>query len=256
MKNLLMIFLLLLCTCTSNTISENIESNTDTHGIIIPAYIYPNDSIYDKIIESSSKLHENLIVILNPNNGPDHSDGYAYNKYLEYISLIQVNNSKIAGYVSTYYGGRSVDEVKSDIDMWISDYSIDYIFLDETSAQASDYNYYAELETYIQNKGKKTINNFGITLNTEYKGLESIKIILEESAINVNSLINSVDYQNWTNDESTYNSNAVLIHTANSNYIETIDDYKAYWIYITDDVLENPWDSLPSYYEEFINKII
>ena len=256
MKKILLIFLLLLCACTSNKISENIENNADSHGIIIPAYIYPNDSIYNKLIESSSKLHENLIVILTPINGPDLSDGNEKNKYLEYISLIQVNNSKIAGYVSTYYGGRSVDEVKSDIDMWISDYSIDYIFLDETSAQASDYNYYAELETYIQNKGKKTINNFGITLNTEYKGLESIKIILEESAINVNSLINSVDYQNWTNDESTYNSNAVLIHTANSNYIETIDDYKAYWIYITDDVLENPWDSLPSYYEEFINKSI
>ena len=119
MKKILLIFLLLLCACTSNKISENIENNADSHGIIIPAYIYPNDSIYNKLIESSSKLHENLIVILNPNNGPDHSDGYAYNKYLEYISLIQVNNSKIAGYVSTYYGGRSVDEVKSDIDMWI-----------------------------------------------------------------------------------------------------------------------------------------
>lgn len=247
---------MLLCACTSNKISENIENNADSHGIIIPAYIYPNDSIYNKIIESSSKLHENLIVILNPNNGPSHSDSYAYNKYLEYISLIQVNNSKIAGYVSTSYGGRSIDEVKSDIDMWISDYSIDYIFLDETSAQASQYSYYTELADYIQSKGKKIINNFGIIPDTKYKAIDSIKIILEESAVNVNSLINSVDYQNWTNDKSTYNTNAVLIHTANSNYIETIDDYKAYWIYITDDALENPWDSLPSYYEEFINKII
>ena len=56
-KKIFLIFLLLLCACTSNKISENIESNTDTHGIIIPAYIYPNDSIYDKIIESSSKLN-------------------------------------------------------------------------------------------------------------------------------------------------------------------------------------------------------
>jgi len=104
--------------------------------------------------------------------------------------------------------------------------------------------------------GEKIINNFGIIPDTKYKAIDSIKIILEESAVNVNSLINSVDYQNWTNDKSTYNTNAVLIHTANSNYIETIDDYKAYWIYITDDILENPWDSLPSYYEEFINKII
>ena len=82
-KNLLMIFLLLLCACTSSKISENIESNTDTRGIIIPAYIYPNDLIYGKIIESSKKLNENLIVILNPSNGPSHSDSYAYNKYLE-----------------------------------------------------------------------------------------------------------------------------------------------------------------------------
>ena len=74
-KKILLIFLLLLCACTSNKISENIENNADSHGIIIPAYIYPNDSIYNKLIESSSKLHENLIVILNPNNGPDHSDG-------------------------------------------------------------------------------------------------------------------------------------------------------------------------------------
>ena len=82
-KKIFLIFLLLLCACTSNKISENIESNTDTRGIIIPTYIYPNDSIYDKIIESSKKLNENLIVILNPSNGPSHSDSYAYNKYLE-----------------------------------------------------------------------------------------------------------------------------------------------------------------------------
>lgn len=256
MKRFLLIICLLLCSCTSKKVSENIENNINTHGIILPAYIYPNDAIYDRIIESSRKLNEKLIVILNPSNGPSNSDSYAYNKYLGYITSIQTNKSKVAGYVSTSYGSRNIDEVKSDIDMWVSDYSIDYIFLDETSAEASQYSYYTELTAYIQNKGKKIINNFGVTPDTKYKGLESIKIILEESAVKVNSLINSVDYQNWTNDESTYNSNAVLIHTANSNYIETIDDYKACWIYITDDVLGNPWDSLPSYYEELINKII
>ena len=121
MKKIILIFIAtIFISCGTNTSQITDNSNPKKYGIIIPAYVHYGESdFYEKLINSSSILNENLIVIINPYNGTlDDED--SINNYNKYIDLLHKNNSKIIGYVSTNYGNNSLTSVKTDIDTLIS----------------------------------------------------------------------------------------------------------------------------------------
>ena len=148
MKSLILLIIFIsFVSCGANVSAISEKNSSLKYGVIVPAYIYEGETaVYQRLIDSSSKLNENLIVIINPNNGPlDNSS--TITTYNGYINSFHNNKSKVIGYVSTSYGSRSLSNVKTDIDLWISKYSIDGIFLDETSNDSSNYSYYKEIET-------------------------------------------------------------------------------------------------------------
>lgn len=258
MKNfVLLIIFISFISCGANVSAISEKSSSLKYGVIVPAYIYEGEAtVYQRLIDSSSKLKENLIVIINPNSGPvDNSS--TITTYNGYISSFHNNNSKVIGYVSTSYGSRSLSDVKTDIDLWISKYSIDGIFLDETSSDSSNYDYYKEIETYINSKGKNVIvNNFGTIPDVSYKNLNSIKIILETSYADAQIDIKLSNYKNWIANTNTFDYNAVLSYEANKSYYNDLSVYGSKWIYFTDDTISNPWDSLPSYYENLVDNVV
>lgn len=111
------------------------------YGYIIPAYIPLGDKFdndFDEIAEFSKK--NNVITIVNPNNGPisREENKYYFEKLEDKIKQIQNNGGKIIGYVSTDYGNRDEKRVKEDIDLWKKQWDIDGIFLDEGIGSCDD----------------------------------------------------------------------------------------------------------------------
>jgi hypothetical protein len=79
-----------------------------------------------------------MVVIMNPNNGPDGTDAddIVYNSCIDYLRSA---GAAVIGYVHTktgypdISGFRAIADVKADVDMWKSTFTVDGIFVDEMS---------------------------------------------------------------------------------------------------------------------------
>jgi len=111
------------------------------YNYIIPAYIPLGERFHKDFDEIANFSKENnVITIINPNNGPiSRKENKYYFEKLEYkVKQIQGNGGKVIGYVSTDYGDRDIKKVKDDIDLWKNQWDIDGIFLDEGMGSCND----------------------------------------------------------------------------------------------------------------------
>lgn len=225
--------------------------------ILYPLYSYPNwydpqTYIWDDIANANHQV--DITAIINPANGPDNLN----TDYLYGLSDLTGGGVNLLGYVFTDYGTRPLAEVKADIDKYYMDYvvsagvDVSGIFFDE-AATASDQalvDYYAELYAYAKTlTGCKTVVlNHGINTSEVYTQYSDINIIYEDS------------YANWLDyDPDAYlpdyaaDQFGALVHSTSSaaDMYNAIDLALARGIgslFVTDDLLLNPWDSLPSYW--------
>jgi len=229
MKKIFILFIMFFIGCKVNSYIN------DERKIIIPLYFYDIDK-WDKVAKN-----RNEIVIINPNNGPGESID---NNYINLINKLNNNQDLAIGYIYTKWGGRDIDEVQADIDKWIEFYDIKGFFVDEVSTSKEDLNYYEKLTNYIKSKGNYYIVlNPGVMPDNEYFNIADNIVVFEDS---VDKLVdNSICNLN--------NKSSIIVYDANETQMENIiRKYKCKYVYITDDTLPNPYDDLPSYFDEEI----
>lgn len=232
--------------------------------ILIPLYSYPNHYnpktyIWRKVAAAQKQVL--ITAIINPNNGP--GIGSPNRDYLQGMKDLRAAGVTILGYVFTKYGDRSITKVKADIDIYNSYYDIDGIFLDEAASSIDKLNYYQEVYKYIKAKSKlrTVILNQGTHTHEDY--------LTRPAADNVVIFENYT--QNWLRYQTDtyinkYNSKhfSSLIHTVPNaatmkSHIDRAVARNVGYIYITDDSPDNPdkdpWNSLPSYWQEEVNYI-
>jgi ABC-type sugar transport system substrate-binding protein len=215
---------------------------TGNQGIMVPLYPYPN-STWDDLIEAKS-LHPQVpvVAIVNPSSGPGWQQD---SNFAAGIEKLQDAGITVIGYVSTAYTGRDINSAKSDIDRWSSWYPVDGIFFDEQTNQAGGEWYYKELDQYAKGKGLSfTVGNPGANSLPSY--LDTVDVVLIYESPGLPSLAN---YENW---EEYDNGKLGMIPFGVSSLPQewVADSAKTVgWIYVTDDVLPNPWDTLPQYFE-------
>ncbi|AUB44903.1 Energy-coupling factor transporter ATP-binding protein EcfA2 (plasmid) [Nostoc flagelliforme CCNUN1] len=211
-------------------------------SISIPAYFYPG-TYWQKATEAAPRVG---VMIMNPNSGP----GSAKNTdYVIAVKNAQAGGIKVIGYVPTTYGTRSATAVKIEIDQYKAWYAVDGIFLDEVVTSTNNLAYYTNITNYIRNtKGTLVMLNPGTAPAEDYIKLADITVVFEDTYSN---------YQNWQAPAWLFNypanKFAHLIHTTSgttgmNNAIELALVRNAGTIYVTDDVLPNPWDTLPTYW--------
>lgn len=111
-----------------------------SHSIILPLYIYPTDTTWNKLytqVAAWPQLTFNIIV--NPNSGPGASNSYPNSDYVTGLSkLNSYKNTVLFGYTYLSYGSRAVASVTADVDTYnhwstytAANISIDGIFFDE-----------------------------------------------------------------------------------------------------------------------------
>ena len=232
--------------------------------ILLPLYIYPNwyesnNYVWSDVVYAAAKVP--IVAIINPNNGPD---GKPPNEdYQRGLKDLRESDAAILGYVYTKYGDRPKAEVIEDIMLYAKHYNVDGIFLDESSSNPQQVNYYQDIYNYIKQEANldRVVINPGTSMDEAYltKPTADVAVIFENYP------------QPWTEYQpKAYINNypaerfASLIHSVDSSrqmkkYIDLATERNMGYIYITDDSPDSedgdPWNSLPSYWQEEVDYI-
>ncbi len=224
--------------------------------ILVPAYFYPvANSPWTRLIAMAGKTPAGTInAIANLNNGPDSGQAADIAPYQQVISGLRAKGGRVFGYVYTSYGTRDAAAVKADIDLWYSRYGVDGIFLDEQANTPEAFGYYRNLHDYIAyTRGGLVIGNPGVATIESYMEANDVTCVFETDG--------PTGFPAWTPPVWTANYPAskfyVLPYNANATdmakFVARAAANRAGWIYVTDDTLPNPWDTLPSYFESLVS---
>src|SRR5207249_1084178 len=211
-------------------------------GVMIALYTYP-DSTWD-VVAQAKTAHPSVpvVAIINPDNGPGSS------RDSNYVSGIQKLHSAgvvVLGYDATGYGSNSLSSVKSVMNTWKSLYNIDGIFFDEMANWSGLESYYSNLSSYAKSLGyTMTVGNPGTDTLSSYIGTVDNLMIYENPG-----LPPLLALQGWhTNyDKSNFSMIAFGVNSVSQSFLTSASNYVGY-IDLTNDVLDNPYDSVPPYF--------
>ena len=219
-----------------------------TNGSIVPLYAYPSDASWKAII-AAKKAHESVrvIAIVNPDSGPGSTVDAAFTTGI--ANLVAASIVPI-GYVSTKYTKRGQPAVKADVDKYRAAYpALQGIFFDEQSNQAGDAPFYSDVSSYAKAKGfELTVGNPGTSVPDSYLGTVDVMLIYESAG--VPSLASLAKF-------STQRGHFAIIPYAaqfDATYVKAARNAVGY-VYITDDDLPNPWDTLPSSFADLLGAL-
>jgi len=167
---------------------------------------------------------------------------------LDAVVKAQLLGISVFGVVRTDLTNRSIIDVKAEIDLYVNLYKVDGIFFDEAwVGDCNLYNYYSSLYQYVKSKGGKAtvVINPGTTIPECY---------MTATDIVMNGETDYQNYQNWRGAgwESKYPANRFwhVVHTAPAWALSSLATLtrknNAGWIYITTEVMPNPYMVLPS----------
>jgi hypothetical protein len=258
-------------------VSEPIPSNASSHPddiptpvraaatravpqMLIPLYSYPNwygeaNYIWDDIALANERVQ--ITVIINPSNGP--GDGSPSADYQHGIDELRRAGVTILGYVYTSYGVRDLDTVKAEADLYCQHFDVDGIFFDEVASSDDMCHYYEELHSFVNslpgmnivviNPGTSPAECYfsrptcdtGVIFegySSEWPGYWLPSYVFDFPSARFAVLVHSVP------DSDTMQSHIDLVMARNIGYV-----------YLTDDTLDNPWDTLPVFWSAEIDQI-
>ncbi len=234
-------------------------------GITVPAYFYPGP-LWTQLNAAASQVP--LTAIMNPSDGPQ-VVGADITNYNNVILPLRAAGGKVIGYVFTLYGSRPIAEVKADVDAYESKFvPIDGFFFDEMkeAPTSADLAYYREIYAYV--KGKNP--SYHVTANPgSYNG--EIYLQSPRATDILVTFENKVTYDTATPPTWVFNYLArnfmhipwdVATAAEMDTFVRLAKSRNTGQIYVTDDdgvlpnsVFTNPWDTLPSYWEQEVQLV-
>lgn len=230
-------------------------------SLLIPAYKYPTawtqDSYWDTIVTAGGLTVP--YVVVNPNNGP----GSSINP--DYVTQVANNAAagiKNIGYVYLSYQTRPMTDVKQDIDTWHALYpETAGFFLDEVDASSrASLCYMSQVFNYIKTKWPRDIvvANPGVHIKDEFAPYADIFVTFEGDSEAYRG-----SYQPPTSHFELQQTNAHrlmhIIHgVAPSDYSAVVEKSRergAGWLYLTDDTMPNPYDTLPTNFAQLASEL-
>jgi len=222
---------------------------TSNSGIVIPLYTYPTDGSWSASLQAK-KAHPNvpIIAIINPSDGPG---GSSDSNYVQGVKNFQAAGIIVIGYVATGYASHGMSDLDAQISRYKNWYSVNGIFFDEMANNQGNENYYSTLNTYVKSLGMTyTMGNPGTTTLKSYVGtLDSIIIYESAGTPSLSYPASATFYPSYS--KSNFGFLAYSVPSLDTSF-ETSTSTYVQWMYITNDGLSNPWDTLPSY---FMNEV-
>lgn len=217
--------------------------------MLIPAYFYPGP-LWTQAISGAPIVD---VMIMNPASGPGTSQN---SDYVTAVNNAKAAGIKVIGYVHTSYSQRSISEVESEIDLYKQWYGVSGIFLDEVNSSSAALPYYADVAGYIKaSNGTFVAMNPGVVPYRGYINISDTTVIFEGT-------YNT--YKTWTPPSwvSSYPASKFTHLVYATSTLKNMNDAitksksrRAGYVYVTNDDLPNPWDTLPGYWGTELNKI-
>ena len=227
-----------------------------TLGIIVPAYFYPSgNSYWSQLATAAASVP--LVAVMNPNNGP----GTVRDpNYAAAVQQVQAAGGKVYGYVYTDYGSRSLTQVKADINHYFNWYHVDGIFVDQMTndVNSTHQQYYAQIDHFVHHKEASWIDvgNPGSNTPRSYVGHAADELVLFENDGSGYSTYKPPAYQK---DYPAGDFANILYNVASASTMQSDVNLAVSrntgWIYVTDDTLPNPYDTLPSYWDQEVSAV-
>ena len=215
---------------------------------IVPLYTDPSTPSWAAIVAAkTAHPRVGVIAVVNPANGPG---GGMNSAYAVGISKLVGAGIKVIGYVATGYGANSAAQVKTDIDHWQNFYpgQISGIFFDEQSNNASFVGYYRDLSQYAKSKGLSfTVGNPGTDTAESYVGALDTMLIYESAG-----LPSAATMGGWHSKYAASNFGVIPYAAAiDPAFVRIARQYVGY-VYVQNDTLPNPWDSVPGNFADLL----
>lgn len=151
----------------------------DNNGLIVPMYGWYAG--WDDVIDAKEENEgTEIIVVINPSSGPG---GGKDSHWADVADDLQDADIKVVGYLTTSYAGKSMGDVKDEIDRYYDWYDLDGVFLDEVST--SDHDYYEELRDFAEKPqgSQKVILNPGAPVPESYEAAGDIIVVYENYGV-------------------------------------------------------------------------
>jgi hypothetical protein len=225
--------------------------------IVVPAYFYPSGgSDWNDLNDAADKVP--ITAIMNPGSGPGSS---VDSNYVSAVNTFRAAGGRVIGYVHTSYTSRPLSLVLSDVDKYDMWYNIDGIFIDEMSntGPAERLDYYRDVYNYVKgiDPNWEVMGNPGTTTLEQYLTWPTADRLMVFE--NVGSAYPAYVPSSWNfnYDRSTF---VHLVHAESSSEnmladVQLAIQRNAGGIYVTDDVLPNPWDRVPNYWTALVNAV-
>jgi hypothetical protein len=189
------------------------------------------------------------VAVINPGNGPGTS---VRSSYAAAIPELIAAGVKVIGYVYTSYGERPAAEVQADMDRWRSFYpTVTGIFFDEMSNKAGLELYYAGLTAYAKSRGADfTVGNPGADTKASFVGTVDVIFIYETSGLPALSALDG-----WHLQHDKRNFGIIPYGVSLDAAFVAAAKQRVGYIYLQNDTLPNPWDSVPAYFGDLVTEL-
>jgi hypothetical protein len=221
-------------------------------ALLVPAYFAPASGYWSQVATAAQRVP--LVAIANIFNGPG-SDATPRADYVQAMQSVRDAGGQVIGYVYSQYGSRAADVVKGDMLRWHQFYPIDGFFVDEMSNSPNTalLDYYAGLVAYARSLKSpyQVVGNPGTNTEEAYRIRDTADIL---TIFEGDSSYTNFAPASWTQKYAPYQFAHLLYGIAGADAMKTnlnlAISRRAGFVYITDDVLPNPWDQLPSYWTQ------
>jgi hypothetical protein len=219
-------------------------------GTIVPLYTDPSDATWSQLA-TAARAHPtvSVVAVINPNNGPTAS---ADPSYAAGITMLASAGITVIGYVATGYGSRPIADIDHDIDLYQSQYSsLSGIFFDEAATYETGHEtLYGMASSHARSAGYRfLVANPGTAPIDAYASLFDVQLVYESAGLPSESSLHQFAAQR---------SHCGIIPYA----VPTFDATAASalrpdveYMYITNDTLPNPWDTLPTYFDSLLTAL-
>ncbi len=215
---------------------------TAPRRLAIPAYFMPGPC-WARMDAAADSVG---IAIVNPHNGPG---GDLLAAYAAQIRRSRSRGIAVLGYVDTDYARRPVSDVCCDMAAYAAQCDLDGIFLDQVSITPSDAPYYAELAASIKAQSARTLTvlNPGMPPPEAFMAFADIVVTFENTYDAYTSAYTAARWmRRYPPDRFWHLVYGATTIKAMQRAITLNKRRRARWLYVTPDMLPNPWSTLPA----------
>lgn len=243
------------------------SATTSANTLLVPLYSWPvkyvdgvrylSDSWKGLYNLASANPNLRIMMILNPDNGnfglgsglltPEQMAGAQANPDILWATQeMQSKGILVIGYVYTNYAARDLEICKQRIDLYGRLYNTVGINLDQMSNVIGNEGYYGNLTAYTKSAGMTyTVGNPGTVIPESYVGTVDTILIYESSGLPAINTLKSRTF-NGKYDMNNFGAIPHSVSSYSSTWVNRAEDVVGY-IYVTNDKMPNPWDTLTKY---------